>query len=88
MISWSGRSGCRSLARDLGHQPTQPQHAHDDREDLPGVLLSNSKIELTVVPEGGAMAQIVLKDDKEKIYPLWYPYAIARQAGAARPTNF
>jgi hypothetical protein len=57
-------------------------------EDLPGVLLSNNKIELTVVPEGGAMAQIVLKDDKEKINPLWNPYAIARQAGVARPTNF
>jgi len=57
-------------------------------ENLPGVLLSNNKIELTVVPEGGAMAQIVLKDDKEKINPLWNPYAIARQAGVARPTNF
>ncbi len=57
-------------------------------EDLPALLLSNDKIELTVIPEGGAMAQILLKDDKEKLNPLWNPYWIARQAGLNRPTNF
>jgi hypothetical protein len=57
-------------------------------EDLPSLQLSNDKFELTIVPEGGAMAQIVLKDDKEKINPLWNPYAIARQAGLNRPANF
>ena len=50
-------------------------------EDLPALVLSNDKIALTVIPEGGAMAQIVLADDKEKINPLWNPYWIARQAG-------
>ncbi len=57
-------------------------------EDLPALLLTNDKIELTIVPEGGAMAQILLKDDKEKLNPLWNPYWIARQAGLNRPTNF
>jgi len=57
-------------------------------EDRPALLLSNDRIELTVLPEGGAMAQILLKDDKEKINPLWNPYWIARQAGLNRPTNF
>jgi hypothetical protein len=57
-------------------------------EDLPALLLSNDKIALTVLPEGGAMAAIVLADDKEKINPLWNPYWIARQAGLNRPANF
>ena len=51
-------------------------------------MLSNDKVALTVITEGGAMAQIVLADDKEKINPLWNPYWIARQAGLNRPTSF
>jgi hypothetical protein len=57
-------------------------------EDNPAIVLSNDKIELTVLPHGGAMTQILLKEDKEKINPLWNPYWIARQAGLNRPTNF
>jgi hypothetical protein len=56
-------------------------------ENLPALVLSNDKVELTVVTEGGAMAQIVLAADKEQINPLWNPYAIARNAGQNRPTN-
>jgi hypothetical protein len=57
-------------------------------EDRPALVLSNDKIALTVMTEGGAMAQIVLADDKEKINPIWNPYWIARQAGLSRPTSF
>ena len=57
-------------------------------EDRPALVLSNDKVELTVITEGGAMAQIVLADDKEKINPLWNPYWIARQAGLNRPASF
>lgn len=57
-------------------------------EERPALVIANDKIELTVVTEGGAMAQIVLAADKEKINPLWNPYWIARQAGQNRPTNF
>ena len=57
-------------------------------EDRPSLVLSNEKVELTIISEGGAMAQIVLADDKEKINPLWNPYWIARQAGLNRPTSF
>src|SRR5215211_7687601 len=56
-------------------------------EDLPALVLSNDKMALTVITEGGAMAQIVLAADKEKINPLWNPYWIARQAGLNRPSN-
>jgi len=54
-------------------------------EDLPALVMSNDRLELTVVSEGGAMAQIVLAADKDKINPLWNPYWIARQAGQNRP---
>jgi hypothetical protein len=56
-------------------------------EDRPALVLANDKVELTVVTEGGAMAQILLAGDNEKINPLWNPYWIARQAGQNRPTN-
>jgi hypothetical protein len=56
-------------------------------EQLPALVLSNDKVALTVITDGGAMAQIVLADDKEKINPLWNPYWIATQAGANRPTS-
>ncbi len=38
-------------------------------EELPALVLSNDKVELTVITEGGAMGQIVLAADKEKINP-------------------
>ncbi len=57
-------------------------------EGRPALRLSNDKIELTVLPEGGAMAQIVLKEDREQLNPLWNPYWIARQAGLKPPVNF
>lgn len=57
-------------------------------EDLPALVLSNDKVSLTVITEGGAMAQILLADDKEKINPIWNPYWIARQAGLNRPASF
>jgi hypothetical protein len=57
-------------------------------EDRPAFVLSNDKVALTVITEGGAMAQIVLAEDKEKINPLWNPYWIARQAGLNRPASF
>ena len=57
-------------------------------ESRPSLVLSNDRMELTVLPEGGAMAQILLKSDKEKLNPLWNPYWIAREAGLKPPTNF
>jgi hypothetical protein len=57
-------------------------------EELPGLLLSNDKMQLTVLPEGGAMVQLVLNDDPQKTNPLWNPIRIAREAGQNRPTSF
>jgi hypothetical protein len=57
-------------------------------EDRPALVIANDKVALTVINEGGAMAEIVLAGDKEKINPLWNPYWIARQAGLNRPASF
>jgi hypothetical protein len=57
-------------------------------ESLPALHLTNDKLELTVVPEGGAMAQIVLAGDPERLNPLWNPIQIARNAGLKPPTDF
>ena len=56
-------------------------------EDLPALVLANDKVAVTVITEGGAIGQIVLADDKEKINPIWNPYWIARQAGLNRPAS-
>ena len=56
-------------------------------EDRPSLVLANDKVELTVLTEGGAMAQILLAADKEKVNPLWNPYWIARQAGLNQPAS-
>ena len=50
-------------------------------EDLPGFLLSNGTVELTVLSTGAAFARIVLSDDAEKLSPLWDPIRMAREAG-------
>ncbi|MEO7653277.1 MAG: hypothetical protein ABIZ80_22695, partial [Bryobacteraceae bacterium] len=43
--------------------------------------LSNDKVELTVITNGGALASIVLREDAEKTNPLWNPRRNAREAG-------
>lgn len=50
-------------------------------EDVPGFLLSNGALELTVLPGGGAFARVVLTDDPEKLSPLWNPIRMARELG-------
>lgn len=50
-------------------------------ENRSGVVLENDKLELTVLTQGGAMANLVLKEDSEKLSPLWNPARLAREAG-------
>ena len=57
-------------------------------ENHPAVRLSNDKLELTVLPEGGAMVQLTLVGDQQQVNPLWNPVRIARDAGLTAPTNF
>jgi hypothetical protein len=57
-------------------------------ENQPALRLSNDKLELTVLPEGGAMVQIALVGATEPVNPLWNPIRLAREAGLKPPTDF
>lgn len=56
---------------------------HDDGnfEGNPAVVLGNSKIEITVTTKGSTLASVTLKDDPEKLSPLWNPIRMARELG-------
>lgn len=59
-------------------------------EGRPGVLLSNGKLELTVMTQGATLAHLVLKDDPQRLSPLWdpgqYPAAAGGRGGGANGT--
>lgn len=50
-------------------------------ETKPSTAFENDKLELIVFNKGGAFASLVLKDDAEKMNPMWNPAALARKAG-------
>src|SRR6266436_9658757 len=50
-------------------------------EEVPALLLSNDKIELTVLATGGALANLILRDDPDKLSPFWNPKRYARETG-------
>jgi hypothetical protein len=55
-------------------------------EGFPAVVLSTSKLELTVMTKGSTLASLTLNDDSEKLSPLWNPMRMARELG--RPVTF
>ncbi len=57
-------------------------------EGRQALLLSNDKLELTILAQGGAFANLVLRDDAEKLSPLWNPVRMAREAGQKPPSGF
>ncbi|MCW5980245.1 MAG: hypothetical protein KIT09_19330 [Bryobacteraceae bacterium] len=50
-------------------------------EGLRALALENDKLELLILTDGGAMASLVLKDDAEKLNPMWNPARLAREMG-------
>jgi hypothetical protein len=50
-------------------------------EGYPAITLSNDKLELTLMLKGGTLASVVLKDDPERLSPLWNPMRMARELG-------
>lgn len=50
-------------------------------EGLPAIELSNGKLSITIVRQGGAIASVVLADDPDKLNPMWNPRAAGRAAG-------
>jgi hypothetical protein len=47
----------------------------------PALVLANDIIELKVLPHGGAMVSLALRDDAEKMSPLWDSFAADEEAG-------
>ncbi|MBM3784279.1 MAG: hypothetical protein FJW30_07945 [Acidobacteria bacterium] len=47
-------------------------------ETRPATAFENDKLELLVLNKGGAFASLILKDDSEKLNPMWNPAALAR----------
>jgi hypothetical protein len=56
-------------------------------EGLPALRIANDKVELTVLPEGGAMVQLGFVGDTAALNPLWNPIRLARDAGLKPPTT-
>ena len=54
-------------------------------EGRPAKLLSNDKLELTLMTQGGTLAHLVLKDDPEHLSPLWDPGQFPPAAGGGAP---
>ncbi len=52
-------------------------------EGRQAIVASNDKLELIILTNGGAMADLVLKDDPERLSPMWNPSRMAREAGSA-----
>jgi hypothetical protein len=50
-------------------------------EGMDAYMLSNDRLELTVVANGGAFANLVMKNDPRQLSPLWSPARMARAAG-------
>src|SRR5258708_11808311 len=53
-------------------------------EGQPTVVLANDKLALSIWERGGAMVDLVLKDDPDKLSPLWNPVRMARELGQTR----
>ncbi len=51
-----------------------------NHETRPALVLSNDKVEFTVLTTGGAFVEFTLKDDSKKMNPLWDPIRMAREA--------
>lgn len=50
-------------------------------EGRPATIVENDKITLTVLNKGGAFASLLLKEDSEKMDPMWNPARLARETG-------
>jgi hypothetical protein len=66
----------------------QPQNQQETKfEGYSGVLLSNDKLQLTVLRQGSAIANLIMLDDPAKLSPLWNAPRLARDAGRQSQTD-
>lgn len=66
------------LVAAAGIAPAQKSVTH---EGTAGLQLSNGKVELVVLPLGGAFVSFVHTADAKRINPMWDPAKMAREAG-------
>jgi hypothetical protein len=76
-------SHCLGLLLVAGILPAQQTVDFEQRK---GLLLQNDRIELITLAQGGAFVSLVLKDDPEKMNPMWNPIKSARDLG--KPSRF
>ena len=57
-----------------------------DFDGRPSILLRNDKIELTILTRGATLANLVLRDDPEKLSPYWNMDRAQRAAGSKPAT--
>lgn len=50
-------------------------------EGSPSIVVSNAKLQFTIMKQGSTVASITLTDDPEKLSPLWNPMRMARELG-------
>lgn len=50
-------------------------------EGQDATILSNGRLELTVLTQGSVIANIVMTDESERLSPLWNPMRLARESG-------
>jgi hypothetical protein len=53
-------------------------------EGQPAVVLATDKLSLTIWERGGALVDLVLRDDPDRLSPLWNPVRFARELGQNR----
>jgi len=69
------------LAAALAQTPGAGFLKRSTFEQIPALVLTSDKLELTVLTNGGALANLVLRDDPGKMSPYWNPIRYARETG-------
>ncbi len=65
------------LAAVLAAEPVRDGDFHG----RPALVLSNDRLDLTILPLGGAMVQLLLRDDPGRINPMWDSFRAAEDEG-------
>src|SRR6266436_4230671 len=58
-------------------------HRTGEFEQQPALTIANDRLEVTLSAQGAALVNLVLRDDPEKLSPLWNPIRMARELGQA-----
>jgi hypothetical protein len=67
--------------------PQMPFHRATQFEQQPALTIANDRLEATVSAQGGALVNLVLRDDPESLSPLWNPIRMARELGQPSRSN-